>query len=405
MLDDAVQRTATLRVRARRLHGQLGEHGQSLVPPRRDVLWPRARTFVIRAKASPASAIAEMASSLRRREVERASALARQLAPFWAQLVPREKSARFLERSLAVAERLGNPELAAVLVTPFLLNQLTPRAASRLVALAQRYGLEWCRHVLDAWSADRRRADGGWRKTSWSLSVPAVCRQLCAGESTEGLAVARWIITEEWTRTMTQWATLRQEGPRLVRTGVEDLSAPILALLESSVIAKCPELHAQIIGTLASPESDYPIGGLTQLLRTAHEAHGGTALRKLRLCALHEHCREALATRLATPARDKDDWSIAAPRRCSCGLCATLVEFLAAADRVRFEWPLAKDQRAHIHRAVEMADVPVSHVTRRMGRPFTLVLAKTPDLFARDGAERNTWERDLTWLTRTARAF
>jgi len=81
------------------------------------------------------------------------------------------------------------------------------------------------------------------------------------------------------------------------------------------------------------------------------------------------------------------------------------VRFLRAPDQVRLDWPLAKHHRAHIHEAVDLNDLPVSHVTRRTGRPFTLVLEKTDAVFTRDAAERRSWESDLKWLRMTAEAF
>jgi hypothetical protein len=42
---------------------------------------------------------------------------------------------------------------------------------------------------------------------------------------------------------------------------------------------------------------------------------------------------------------------------------------------------------------------------RRAGRPFTLVLMKTNALFEREVSERELWERDLRWLTKTAPAL
>jgi hypothetical protein len=47
-------------------------------------------------------------------------------------------------------------------------------------------------------------------------------------------------------------------------------------------------------------------------------------------------------------------------------------------------------------------ELPVTHVTRRTGSPFTLVLTKTRALFTRDAAERATWMRDLAWLRENA---
>jgi hypothetical protein len=34
-----------------------------------------------------------------------------------------------------------------------------------------------------------------------------------------------------------------------------------------------------------------------------------------------------------------------------------------------FEWPLAKERRQHIHPRIDTAELPVSHLTRRQGRP------------------------------------
>ena len=109
--------------------------------------------------------------------------------------------------------------------------------------------------------------------------------------------------------------------------------------------------------------------------------------------------------RLNQPMRANNDWSIETPIRCACRLCTTLPHYLSAPDKVRFEWPLAKDQRAHVHRTIDGHDLPVTHVTRRIGRPFTLVLEKTAILFKRDAAERQSLCEDLAWLEKTAAEF
>jgi hypothetical protein len=83
-------------------------------------------------------------------------------------------------------------------------------------------------------------------------------------------------------------------------------------------------------------------------------------------------------------------------------LCRRLREFLAARDRVQFDWPLAKDGRQHVHRVLDAHALPVTHVTRRTGRPFTLVLRKTEALFEREAADRIRWQKDLAWLRREA---
>src|ERR1700681_3362222 len=126
---------------------------------------------------------------------------------------------------------------------------------------------------------------------------------------------------------------------------------------------------------------------IAHLLRTAHGSRAPDALRDLGLASLHEYCMQTLTIRVRMPVREKDNWSIPAPRGCPCRLCGRLALFLCASDQVRFEWPLAKNQRAHIHQILDAHVLPVSHTTRRAGRPFTLILMKTEALFEREATE------------------
>ena len=68
-------------------------------------------------------------------------------------------------------------------------------------------------------------------------------------------------------------------------------------------------------------------------------------------------------------------------------------------SRRTFEWPLAQQGRRHVHSRIDAAELPVTHQTRRQGRPYTLVLNKTEALFAREQEVRIRDETDLKWLT------
>ncbi len=85
--------------------------------------------------------------------------------------------------------------------------------------------------------------------------------------------------------------------------------------------------------------------------------------------------------------------------RCGCDLCGTLGTFLASRSRRTFDWPLATEGRRHVHTRIDSAGLPVRHQTRRKGRPYTLVLTKTEELFAREKDARQQAVSDLTWLT------
>ena len=65
-----------------------------------------------------------------------------------------------------------------------------------------------------------------------------------------------------------------------------------------------------------------------------------------------------------------------------------LARFLLASNEQQLDWPLAKDHRAHVHQTITHHELPVTHVTRRVGSPYVLVLTKTKALFTREAAER-----------------
>jgi hypothetical protein len=110
-------------------------------------------------------------------------------------------------------------------------------------------------------------------------------------------------------------------------------------------------------------------------------------------------CAARLRARLARPQRAEGDWSIELPAgSCTCGLCGTLRVFLEDKNQRTFEWPLAKERRQHVHSRIDAAELTVTHVTRRQGRPYTLVLTKTDALFAREREARTRDETDLEWL-------
>jgi hypothetical protein len=52
-----------------------------------------------------------------------------------------------------------------------------------------------------------------------------------------------------------------------------------------------------------------------------------------------------------------------------------------------------------VHSRIDQFELPVSHETRRQGRPYTLVLTKKEQLFAGERAARAQDEVDLLWLS------
>jgi len=360
------------------------------------VLWPRDKTFVIRARASASWAIGELGKTFGKGSLDEGRSMARQLLPFWDSVFPKEPSRGFVEKTLRVAEAVGEPELASSILHPFALEQHAPETARLWARLLESYGGEWCRNRFARFAEN----DRGRRSDSWVLSLPRFCEALCSKGSAGAIAFARWLASEQWRRVVSGYTAARRYLPgKNARNTLLRLNGPILALLESSVIADDPDLRREILDFLVSSELDSAeIELRVLLLRTAASNARTSRPAALGLESVHDCCKRALRARLSEPLRAADDWSVPAPSSCTCDLCRRLSPFLQARDRMRFEWPLAKAGRLHVHTVIDAHDLPVTHETRRSGSPYTLVLTKTRALFERDRAQRKRWKSDLEWL-------
>ncbi len=363
------------------------------------MLWPRARTFAIRAKASPAWGIQEVAKLLARGKADVAKQRLGEILAFWDRVTPHEIAAGLADHVLHVANAIDDAKLATALVAPLKLEQMIPKLATRWSDLLARYGLTWCAQAFGHWtSRDERHYDHAPRM-SWLVSLPALSAPLCTRGGADGVELVRRIVRAQWT-----WLTARLDAwikPPLTsgaRKTLEGASRPIVGLLAAAAVADDRELQATIVARLA-PERGYPIAGALAVLR----AGGSQDAAMLGLGPLHDACTRTLAALVAAPPRAPGDWSIPTQLGCKCDLCARLGRFLRAANEPQFEWPLAQDRRAHVHGVITSYELPVTHVTRRTGSPYTLVLTKTQALFTRDAAERETWVHALAWLRENAK--
>lgn len=356
------------------------------------VMWPRERTFVIRARASAAWALKEVANTLRGGEKEEARRQIESLLPFWrdaARFAPEPLMADALHATAGV----GDPMLASRLLAPLPLETFDAEAASSFEPLLSQFGLQWSIEMLSALPAARDKAH-----LDWLTQLPRICRAL-AGE--EGRALARWLAAWQWEWLANELSDAESErSPSRTTARLNAIVPPLLSVLETTVIVEAPDLRETIVRHLAAVRGERRVDFLTALLRAAlaQDRQGRLDLRPL-----HALCTESLTAWLGEPPRTAGDWSVVAELRCRCRHCTTLDAFLIARDRRVFEWPLAEPDRKHIHSVIDGHELPVSHQTRRTGRPYTLVLTKREELFQRDAARRKRWMEDLEWLRRNSR--
>ena len=366
--------------------GYMGNYGNTLDRWYRRaavVVWPRDRAFAARAEAGSQWALHQLRDRIEAGDLDGARAAAESLAPFWKNT---GTQAGLLGAALEVAAGLAAAGTAAMLLEPFRIETVAQEHAGGLAAAAGRYGEEWTRSVVDGWFGPEHPY--GTELYEWiDNRLSGLCEALrAAGEPT----VARLLVAEAWRRMDTQlrlWT--RYARTELRQPQLEMLSSPLVQLLE----AADGELRDEVTAALRT-YGDNVVECLMPALRLAD------ARRAAGLDAVARDCAERLGAIVARPPRDEDDWSIAWTG-CGCDLCDTLGTFLGSRSRRVFEWPLAKDGRRHVHTQIDSAGLPVRHQTRRQGRPYTLVLTKTDELFTRASDARNRAVSDLAWLRST----
>lgn len=365
------------------------------------VMWPRKRSFVIRAKASPEWAMEELWTALRGKRLEEAQVKARELLPSWESTAQRVNNPRFLASTLRVASHLADAELAAALLRPAKLSHLNLACVPHLTSLLATHGLSWSCDLIQQWSQNTNRYAGDIDK-EWLRFMPSFCRKLCQTGAEPERTLAQSLVDTQWNHVKKHCESILSGDERPApQDQLDNAGKRLIDLIASSINTTHAATHTAILDFLGASETSYPLLALLAMLRHAHKTREPAALKALQLGLLHKHSVSCLNIALSTPMRDSNDWSITPPLRSS----KELIAFLSAPDRIRLEWPLAKQGRREVHRLLDGYNLPVSHTTRRQGSPYTLVLVKTKALFAREAELRSAMKADLKWLKAMQRCF
>ena len=372
------------------------------------VVWPRDQAFANRAETSPAWAVDELTAMASAGDVSGAQAAAATLAPFWDGALrtraPEERGriSGLFGKALLAANAVADAETAAMLLRPFRIENLTDAYVDSFGKIAGGYGQQWTAELLRTWFGGDQPAwayGGGQERPRWVADwLPGLCEGLHATGSAGRVAAQRLVdLAWEWIgKDIGTGLASSSPGYRDKKLG--DLGKPLASVLTAAAAIGAASTRDTVSGYIRKQE-----GAVTALemsaLRAAAELPRDGARGEAGFGDLAADCAARLRTRLARPQRASGDWSIELPAGgCTCDLCDTLRVFLEDKSRRTFEWPLAKQGRQHVHSRIDAAELPVTHVTRRQGRPYTLVLKKTDALFAREQEARSRDETDLEWL-------
>ncbi|WP_308369188.1 MULTISPECIES: 2OG-Fe(II) oxygenase [unclassified Streptomyces] len=368
--------------------GYVGNYGNTLDRWYRRaavVVWPRERAFAARGEAGSGWALEKLRVGIARGDLHRARERALSLAPFWKHTRPQRE---LLGCALQVAAGLEAAETAAMLLEPFQASALGPECAGALSAAAERYGTAWTRRVVEVWFASAHRLDS--QHYQWTERLPELCTALRARRAP---AVARLLADGVWAavdRDLRLWTTTGSADIR--RAQLRQLALPLRCVLAAADAEQRDGIAAAL-----REYRDTVLECLMPMLRSAEEALPAAEWGAAGLDVIARDCADRLRVVCERAPRAADDWSVAWTG-CGCELCGALGAFLGSRSRRVLEWPLAKEGRRHVHTGIDSAELPVFHQTRRQGRPYTLVLTKTEDLFTRERTVRRQAAADLAWL-------
>jgi hypothetical protein len=405
--------TDQLRPYESEFEGYMGNYGNTMDRWYRRaglVVWQRADSFAIRAEISPVQALDQLVAAARaakRADREQARSDARvgveTLAPFWDTAVRSQDQSRFLTKALRAATVLEDADSAATLLRPFRVETLRRSHAKALAKLAARHAEPWTGELIRTWFGDprypHRTFATGEDRSQWLSRLPALAETLDA-ERQAGQTIGRHLLRHAWEHLEAEidlWAG--QSRPSHLQTHLAPLGEPLAALLQAAATLDAVDLRDQVVAHLRDCQDAVALCE-RRALRAAATLPPG-----LRLDAgfpeLATDCATRLRARLSRPARADGDWSLDLPTGCTCDLCTELELFLRDPHRTTLDWPLAEQRRQHLHQRIQSAELPVTHQTRRQGRPYVLVLTKTPTLFEQDRKARTQDQADLDWLTAT----
>jgi 2OG-Fe(II) oxygenase superfamily len=365
------------------------------------VVWPRDQAFANRAETSPAWALGELTAMASAGDVSGAQAAAATLAPFWDRAL-RARTAELVGKALRAADAVADAGTAAMLLHPFRIENLTRADVGSFGKIVGKYGPQWTADLLRTWFGGDQPAwtyGGGAERPQWVADrLPGVCQKLHV-RGGAGAVAAQRLLDLAWEWTSKDIGTgLASPSPSHRDTKLGDLGKPLASVLTAAAATGAASTRDAVCRYIRKQED-----AVTALEMSALRAAAQMSRDRTRGDAgvgdLAVDCAARLRARLARSQRAPGDWSIELPADgCTCDLCGTLRVFLEDQSRRTFDWPLAQQRRQHVHSRIDAAELPVTHVTRRRGSPYTLVLNKTEALFAREREARIRDETDLEWL-------
>ena len=361
------------------------------------VLWRKQDRYAMLCEIDPRQLVKDL-KKLAKKSSTRTEAqnIISSILPYWSRAIirSREVDDAWTRSVFDLALQIDLPEMAQALLSPFGLSVLNAKTAKALMALEQQYGTPWCILVLEQWSPHPTGYQRHQLMDGFYPLISALCQTSQAGDN----GVIDWLFNHQFNTLRANHAEQQKyNSPARMAEGCAGRVENAGELLNACVVAGNARIHTRVAEYLVKNETLYDPLELAELMLRLERVDGETQAWGHRI--LRRHVLDKLTNEFSKPVRKKDDWAIAQTVSCHCADCKTLNAYLQASSERQKVWPLAQARRQHIHQAIDGIGVPVTHQTRREGRPYRLVLTKTDDLFKREAVRRERVEQALGKLS------
>ncbi|MBS0466595.1 MAG: 2OG-Fe(II) oxygenase [Proteobacteria bacterium] len=379
--------------------GYMGNYGDTL-----DYWYRRAALVLQTPEAHEASRFvtefdAALADALRLARSGAGAALAQRLAGAW-ELLLRSVSQGRWNAYAELACALPDGEQARALCEKFDWTQMQSADVAAMARLAQRWGDDWLRALVQAWLQVLQDRNNRWRWTNqptlapWPQPLPAfiqACQEAALAPAlVQQMLQACVAMLAPWDEPEPARSPAQRMSGRTPRIAqITDLAMALQRFPDKGGLLQKLILHVRALPAL------YPLLELPAL---------ALALRPLwaalpQAQQLHADVLTALQEALAEPPLADDDHSyLGVQWACRCADCTRAIDWALAPTAAPLTLAMAEARRSHVEESLQRSTGQFRFETLKKGSPYQLVIRKSEDLPLRRRQLRERWEGDLAAL-------
>lgn len=286
----------------------------------------------------------------------------------------------FLNFLTKLACYIHDRDLAAILLSKFLLEDFDADLTHNIINCQEIYGADWCIEQLKRWiEQDHITSYGHKKEPSLLQNIDDIILNLINHNA--DTRINALLIQHQKEAIAASNKRIYRERPSQEAKMIGKRVKIFNQLLKSCLLQQDYNIHHQLIDYVLANPKFYPETALVETvlmlnhtMATAHATQSGYT-------KLKETVKNSLNEELAKGLRLSDDWSITVELSCHCEHCKVANGFLISSTEIERVWPLVAKGREHITNIFNELELPVDLSVIKGARPYKLVMKKSARLF------------------------